>query len=328
MFVHANKFVAKTPTCSFHAQGHCQRGNSCKFAHDAAPVTLNTYYVEQEPIQRSGEQCRFFLSGSCIKGNKCTFVHEVERKPIQNHKADSDTNTKLEDVRNKGLGNLGNICVFFLRGVCTKVNCPFLHPVEQDELEPFEAVKAHQSVHIEELKSNERTVLGLTRCVFGAGAEVLQVITNPRSLLFQTKGMIGVSEGEILAILSRFGTLKSFEYKQDGDSATTLKGFAKASFESIEPTKAAMEALKNTPHAIEFVTDVLKRKSKSGDVTQTRYLKAQWFGKAPHVAYAHFRTRAAAERAVQFCQGNRRYLSVTFQRPTPHQRYLIIVLSL
>lgn len=340
-FLHSSSVSSTAAVCSFFSRGLCQRGDACKFSHEHAHPTLSYAQSEQQGLPdlsicaaQSTPVCKFFLSGFCAKGTNCPFVHENQKIEPEffDYPGYNDTGWDAWAENSATCEQeyaCPPVCVFFLRGNCTKPNCPFLHHVEESEITHTGVVEEVQSSpQIEELKSDERNVIGLTRCVFGAGAEVQKVVTNPRSLLFQTQCMTNVAEADIKAILSRFGKLKLFEYKQDrAPKNAQTKSYAKASYDSIEPTLTAIEALKNTPHAIEFVADVLKRSLKSANVSQARFLKVQWFAPPPPMAYVHFHTAPLARKAALTCNENLlsgRQLRAYFQPPTRGQRLAII----
>jgi len=67
------QLLAKTRMCKFFAEGKCQRGRSCTFAHSAAE--LHT----QPDLFRSQLCAEFMDTGVCRYGAACRFAHGVDQ---------------------------------------------------------------------------------------------------------------------------------------------------------------------------------------------------------------------------------------------------------
>lgn len=293
--------------CAYFANGRCTKGNACHFmhSHDGSISTgTGVDYTDQAENRRV---CSFFLQGRCSKGNACIFLHE---EGIITKKVEEEEEVETTQV-----------CRFFLRGGCTRFDCAYLHPEET-----YESDEQEVPSRIEALQSNERAVLGITRCAFADGAEVVRVITQPKSLLFQTDSMPRVSEERIRTALASYGQLLWFEYKASliasGPKAELVStSFVRASYESLAITLTAMESLKETPFAIHFVADAIKRRSK-GEAVQARMMRVQWYGTSTSVAYAHFNKKDMAQKAARLCNGSilrKCRLICDFQEPSLRQ---------
>jgi hypothetical protein len=270
------------------------------------------------------EICRFFQNGFCQKGTACLFVHDAVSQ-----QSDENSQYILHDVLvSESLVEVAptTVCSFFLRGKCSRSNCPYPHVVTETKQdagpEEVPLPPPQETAVLEIMRSDERVVIGQTRCVFGAGAEVLEVITGSRSLDVQTTRLgNNANEVTIRRALERHGELASFEFKQTADGYCLVK----AAYTSLAVTLAAIDALKDTMFAIELVSDAARRKKVlSESVSQSRSLKVQWFeSDLASIAYAHFPHRANAERAARLCDGKNIsgcVLSCSFQEPSYKQR--------
>lgn len=254
--------------------------NQCVYAHQDDPgvmqhelhtvIQTDSADSPRNPIKSSrtlwncqtdAASCKYFLRGQCSREN-CRFLHQTsgseEEKKTHFTRPNADQlqrRWQWQSVEARAAASGTQMQIPQLQTRITKC-APGV---------PLEA--------FEKLQSDERTVIGMTRCVFGPGAEVQHVITNPRSLVFQTKqGIAATCESEIREKLQSFGKLVLFELVTNTTGNST---FARGSYDTMNSTLTAIEALNsvaNSPFAIEFVDDIKKRKALSENVTQTRYV--------------------------------------------------------
>ncbi|KAH7651303.1 CCCH zinc finger domain-containing protein [Dioscorea alata] len=57
--------------CEFYLKGRCQKGDACKFSHEATPLTKS-------------QPCKYFACNTCLKGDDCPFDHELSKYPCHN----------------------------------------------------------------------------------------------------------------------------------------------------------------------------------------------------------------------------------------------------
>lgn len=110
--------ITSTTPCRFFARGHCARGNTCHFTHDAPmskPAPGPASAIPSTPTT-TRIPCRFFASGSCTKGTACSFEHAERLKETLL------ATQSVFDLR------ASKPCSFFAQGACMHgTKCAFSH---------------------------------------------------------------------------------------------------------------------------------------------------------------------------------------------------------
>ena len=114
----------KSNVCFRFAEGHCRRGEGCRFSHDQelsnkplsseAPKTENGGWPPTDDSSHSvpwntasPAQCPYYLKGNCRNDSFCHMFHDSEEKPQEgsqseeSYKAENPTNEPGEIVQNK-----------------------------------------------------------------------------------------------------------------------------------------------------------------------------------------------------------------------------------
>ncbi len=61
--------------CYAFQRGECDRGDSCRYSHDAAGATPGADFAPRE--RRPRGVCYAFQKGECDRGDACRFSHEA-----------------------------------------------------------------------------------------------------------------------------------------------------------------------------------------------------------------------------------------------------------
>lgn len=153
--------TTKMIPCKFFATGFCRSGDSCGFLHEKKPGTqkhlkdvssasaaierLNinpTAATHLDERAKSTQVCVFFSKGSCNKGDKCRYVHPPAiAPPQQDHPETISQGPYLNEQDESPPQALSDSraaipCKFLSHpGGCRKDSCPYLHAVEDHEVE-------------------------------------------------------------------------------------------------------------------------------------------------------------------------------------------------
>ena len=116
----------KSNVCFQFAEGHCRRGEGCRYSHDQelsnkplnsdAPKAEDGEWLTTEDSSHSAPwntappaQCPYFLKGNCRNGSFCRMSHDSEEKPQEGsqseepYKAENSTNEPGEIAQNETL---------------------------------------------------------------------------------------------------------------------------------------------------------------------------------------------------------------------------------
>lgn len=163
--------------CKFFAQGLCRNGDSCNFIHKRStsaqnrlgPVASAFPAIERLNISpaaathlnagtKSTRICTFFLRGSCNKSDKCSYVHPPAIVPPQQVHPETialDPYLGQQDESSPQAPPDSRArvpCKFLSRpGGCQNGFCPYLHAVEDHEVE--NSSSQHFEVNEDEVSS-------------------------------------------------------------------------------------------------------------------------------------------------------------------------------
>lgn len=115
----------KVELCRFFAQGACDKGAQCSFAHGL--LELRTQSEEQHSGRYKMDLCKYFAQGICDMGADCTFAHGIHE--LRTTRAPQETRSSPQPPSEGATSRFKTeICRFFEQGACKKgASCEFAH---------------------------------------------------------------------------------------------------------------------------------------------------------------------------------------------------------
>ena len=175
--------------------GKCTRGDHCPFIHDPERVAVCTKYVAQivcvgSPLLLKQSACRF-LRGVCSKmDGTCPFYHKVTKEKVTPDRLMLPGSFTFFFFATFFCAQMP-VCSFFLRGVCARDECPYLHvSVGKNADVCPDFVKGYCP------RGEQVGVVGMCRCldccVFAVSVTVVGSVTRSTSLIALSSPGVGV----------------------------------------------------------------------------------------------------------------------------------------